>query len=1048
MKQVLSGALLGALTLVTLAGCDTRQAIGTGLDNVAPAIAISVPGNAGDTVDVSQPVQVHVSANDNLSLKTISLQVVSGATTLTIDTVFTSATPKFDQIMTLPLSGVIAGQLITVSGVAQDGAGNFSQVAKLTLVAADLTAPTVALVAPTGGTYKAGAPLSISVQAQHASGIAVVGYQILVISGTGLETIYANDSARISNAPTSVTHTFAATVPDTLQPGQYLLRGYAADVSGTRAVSSTVTFTVQDAIKPGIDLTSPPLDTNVTLGTNIIAVAHLTDNVGVARLSIVGIATRGDPNLGVVDTVVRFDSVFAPVNVSAQPRSFRVGLRDTTVMRLLTPKNPSDSTTEPVYFVARVTDVAGNDSTVVRRIQLVSGPNIVVLRPGNGAIASPGKSIVVDLRAGDKDGVRTLGYYVRSTSWNITRTAPSPTSPPDTLEYIDTLTVPSTFATPGSFTIVPFATDGVGQPGAGNAVVVQVQAPAADNQGPLVYQTITPRIELDDSVTIRAIDPSGVQHLGFILRDEATGATLLTRDSVVGGTFTDVTVRLPLTVPVTYEGMKVTIESYAYDVAGNVGYSIPASATFPQSSQAAGLLDSVLVVYGRTYALPSGGTAADLAVDTLRRNVFVSNITFDRLETWVNDSGKFSAKKIAVGADPWGLFIDNSSDTLLVANSGGTNLSRVYIGSSDVTNDNEVGTRRIKTPNAVIYDVTVSGTSALEHYDVKIFDFSDRPQFVAQSTTGEIYYSTKPTPSAPDGTIRHYDPTFPAPEAQIIWQYGTGGNIGHVAVINADSIIVELSGSATVADVIYVCDHPYGSTSPSQCYGNTDLFSAISAAQAAGSDVVGVSELQVPSLSLTDTTFVAAGGDRRWVAFGEGHTGGAPGRIMMVQDPGNFFSPATYVTDLTNNASDDVFGLAINKNSSLVGAHGVESYFADIENPFHLRLQGKFNTFQTGAGIAFHPDNDGTGGTSLDDPSRVAFVASSNGTIEIVDSFHYCERGALPVRANLYGPIRVTHAFPGDDPAVILKLFGLTTEGLVVIDVRASDIKPLSACGL
>jgi hypothetical protein len=74
---------------------------------------------------------------------------------------------------------------------------------------------------------------------------------------------------------------------------------------------------------------------------------------------------------------------------------------------------------------------------------------------------------------------------------------------------------------------------------------------------------------------------------------------------------------------------------------------------------------------------------------------------------------------------------------------------------------------------------------------------------------------------------------------------------------------------------------------------------------------------------------------------------------------------------------------------------------------------------------------------------RIAFVASANGTIEIIDSFHYISRGVLPVRANLTGPIKVTHRFPGDDPAIILKIFGLTPEGLIVIDVRAGDIIPL-----
>jgi hypothetical protein len=204
--------------------------------------------------------------------------------------------------------------------------------------------------------------------------------------------------------------------------------------------------------------------------------------------------------------------------------------------------------------------------------------------------------------------------------------------------------------------------------------------------------------------------------------------------------------------------------------------------------------------------------------------------------------------------------------------------------------------------------------------------------------------------------------------------------------------------------------------------------------------VVGVSGLDVPSLGLTDTTYVAVGGDRRWVAFGEGNTPGRAGRVMMALDPGEFFSPAITVTDLTNNASERIFGLAINRNSSVVGSRGSEAYFSDIDVPFHLRLQGKINTFDNGAGIAFHPNN--VGDTSPAN-QRIAFVASGNGTIEIIDSFHYLSRGVLPVRASLRGPIRVTNRFASDDPAIILKIFGLTPEGLIVIDVRPGDIIPL-----
>jgi hypothetical protein len=475
----------------------------------------------------------------------------------------------------------------------------------------------------------------------------------------------------------------------------------------------------------------------------------------------------------------------------------------------------------------------------------------------------------------------------------------------------------------------------------------------------------------------------------------------------------------------------------------NIGYSVPSTTSTPQTNPALAKPDTSLVVYGRTFSLPKGGLAADIAVDTIRSMVYLSNLTFDRLEIFQGLLSTFATKTVAVGSDPWGLFIDNSRDTLLVANSGGTNISRVFIGTSDLTQVNEVVSRRIKTPNAVIANVTVSLSNGVARYKIEQFDYSDRPQYIAQSVTNEIYYSTKPTETAPDGTIRHYDPNFPNPDVRMIWQYATRGGQDNVAVINADSVFALISPLETSSDSIVVCDHPYGSLSPSLCFQSDLISSALAAAQAYGSDVVGVGAMEVQSIGLTDTTFVAAGGDRRWIAFGEGNTKGAAGRIMMASDPGDFFSPGTTVADLTNNASESVFGLAINSNSSSIAAHGKESYFADIESPFHLRLQGKFNTFDTGAGVAYHPSN--TGDTPLlDDPTRVVFVASADGTIDILDSFHYTSRGKLPVRANLYGPIRVTNRFPGDDPAVVLKLFGLTTEGLIVIDIRTADIKPLS----
>ena len=61
--------------------------------------------------------------------------------------------------------------------------------------------------------------------------------------------------------------------------------------------------------------------------------------------------------------------------------------------------------------------------------------------------------------------------------------------------------------------------------------------------------------------------------------------------------------------------------------------------------------------------------------------------------------------------------------------------------------------------------------------------------------------------------------------------------------------------------------------------------------------------------------------------------------------------------------------------------------------------------------------------------------------VDIVDSYFYRLRGQLPIRAKLYGPLRATLPTAAEQSAgIAVKLFGLTAEGLVVIDVRPTDI--------
>jgi len=223
---------------------------------------------------------------------------------------------------------------------------------------------------------------------------------------------------------------------------------------------------------------------------------------------------------------------------------------------------------------------------------------------------------------------------------------------------------------------------------------------------------------------------------------------------------------------------------------------------------------------------------------------------------------------------------------------------------------------------------------------------------------------------------------------------------------------------------------------------DTIPLNVISQAVAGGSDAEAVLRLDINSLPLTDTTFAAASGNRQWVAFGEGNRPGA-GRVVMVADSvgpvPNFFSPLVTISDLTDNAAERVFGLALDLNGITVASHGSQSFFSAVADPFHLRLQGKYDSFDNGAGITFHPQAQGTltGGAQ-----RLAFVGASSGQIEIVDIAYYINRGKLQLKNPIYGPLRASGPMPGDDASVVMKLFAVSTQGLIVIDLTANDIKP------
>ena len=806
-----------------------------------------------------------------------------------------------------------------------------------------------------------------------------------------------------------------------------------------------------DITKPTVTIDTPSTGLLVNTGDSILIVAKLHDDKALAGVELTGLTYKGSAALGTLVKTVRYGRVLAPSGGDI----FRAGLRDTVVRRYLKPAVPVDTSLDSLVIQAVVFDSAGNTDTVLKRVNIVAGPRVTLLSPAAGDSVPAGVGLSINARATSNEGVASLIIHVVGESnWptKLDTTLKSAFTGANTREVnvSGTVRVPLDAPIRGRITVTTEAMDINRQPGATAPLVVIVRS--GSSAQPRVTQEVLSRSEITDSVIVSAAG-DGIRIVGFVVSDSA--GRLIRRDSVFLSQpyVSNARVQLPLNLSTTDQGRRVQISTFAYDQSGRIGFSVKPGTGAAQGSAALAFADSSLIVYGRTFKLPRNGIIGDVAVDTKRGNIFLSNINLNRLEIFQNSVQKFDSLGVSVGSLPWGMFIGNSPDTLLVANSGATTISRVFLGTTGSPREVvEPLDRRIRTRNTYVYQITVAKddkTGKISLTAAGPFSYSDRPQYVAQSAGGRVFYSTRPTTTAPAGTIRWLDPSLPVPDPRQIWQYGTilqNTTTVIYTLFNVDSIGIGATlPSSLNSDTLFIFDHPYGQASGSVAVFDTIPVGAVAKANAGGSDAELVYRLDLLSLDLKDTTFVASAGDRSWVGFGEGNTKSLAGRVVLVNDPDPslvappFFSPQVTTRDLMDNASEQVFGLAIDSVGLQVASHGQQTYNSAIDNPFHLRLDGKYDSFDNGAGIAFHP---GARGTLTPEAERVAFVAAQSGQIEIMDVAHYVNRGRLQLKAPIYGPLRASRRLPGDPANVVLKLFALTQNGLIVIDLTAQDIKP------
>jgi len=915
--------------------------------------------------------------------------------------------------------------------------------------------------------------LSLVIEAEAASGRIIDSMRVVLRTGSVIvrdTTVDANPRAA------SIAQTVRIPLPATLS-GTQLVTNVTVYSGVTASSPQTTNIPITDVSRPAVSIiqpvhpdSTPAGDTTaVGSGATLRVAADVQDASGIAKVTFIGIARRGDPDLGTDVEVVRFEE-----RVVDFPASGTDTLPTDTIIRR--DLMQVGDTTESVLIIVTVTDLFGNVAADTVPVN-VGGPDIQFLSPdpNNPGTVRVGTELRVRAQITDPAGLVSAELYISGNVLTDTVALPIAGLPDSTvLVYA---IPPSQITQTGTITLSMRARNARGIVAPSAPVSVQVvDNSQPDANAPVVSMTIDPlpslvaplaRVEQLDTITIEieANDQGGVGvvQIGLIvdafLNDAQDTAQLgYTINYATPTTNPDTTVRIAvrdlyadvsaaLSRQVAWpDSINFRARAFAFDAQFN-------SDTVAVADGASGTRGYLLAVAGYTARLPGRGIISDAVIDTAAgsQRLFLSNFTQSRVDVLRLTDTTFVSGGILAGSQPWGMFIDNSGDTLLVANSGGTNLTKVPLRTGTLREDS---TARIYTPDVALYELAAALDAALNpRYTGTAFGFSDRPQFLAQAATGQILYSTVPTSAAPDGTIRlaERQAGWQQHEVRLIYPGGDPADESaedRVVVANIDSLSIVRFADG---DSILMYDHVDGFPN-SIVTGFGNPLEAVQELNTAGSDAaLYAGAYSVEAVGLQDTTFVAASGDRQWIAFGEGAT--APvGRIIMWNNAIGQ-SSSVQVVDLIDNAAERVTGIGLNLNGTLGVARGD---FAAYYFTRDLRLQGLYaeDINPGGFGAALHPRHDTYRSSNI---NTLSFVGTAESTIKVIDTFHFFALGEMPIADPIVGPLRATLPLPGDNAGlscpgnpqcVVVKLFGVTQsegatrpDGVVILDVRENDLQ-------
>jgi hypothetical protein len=1118
-------AVLDTLATVTAIAYDINGQISVPAEDVVrvrdstpPQVSVTDVTSSDEAIGAGTSLEVSLSASDNVGLARVGFRLLhENGDTLTSELVGTTGS-SLDTTFVYVLAENVPEGDVMVEGLAEDLDGNMaSSDASVPLAVVDLVAPEVEILYPAAGAeYSSGSVVdsvvvrvtdNLGVSEVHFTGVAVRGDPNL---GTDQEVPrFEVTVASLSGLPadTTLRRQLTPLLDNTVEPAEIVVQ--AMDDRGNVG-EARVSIQLTDG-SPVVEILQPSDFFGYPSGDSILVRTRVSDNSSVTAMRLSGAAHRGDPSLGTEETIARFE----PKEIV-----FSGQVSDTTVTRWLLPT--PDSTSEDILLVVEADDDQGNmgaDTITVR----LGAPRIDVLSPVGGTIVQSGRAMGIRAQVTDPRGLQRVAIEVEGAVQDTFVYFPE-----GELEFMADTAVFIPLDALGPLVVRVSASNTLGISGTPNEVAVTVgEQGVADTIAPTIEMAVSNdgRLEVTDSIFISVSgeddpDGTGIVKAGFSVRgiSPSRGDTLLWGDEAAFSPprtarvlrtfgFSPFNVD-PSALPDT---MVYQVTAYMIDDSGNCAAvttlgspeSYPcttldgtgpdgAEITVVVADEKPGHDERAEVVTGRTVLLPDGGRIMDAVVQGDLMRLFLSNIQANEVEVFDLAQGQFE-DRIDVGSEPWGMTLSRGGDSLIVANSGGTNVSVVDISTPGAFFEES----RFFTPDVVLFDVKLEGGDSGLNWTVKEYPtndgirFSDRPQFVAVDMYGNIIYTTKTNLVGDLGTARKAYTTGGDPEVKLFVEHTqfdeTQDNwaLAHIDGIGVqiDSIGADPDGNVIYGGSVTLEDHlPGDLTNPLFGTGDAGSTGALSQAvgelREAGSDAfLASSTTWNTSFAFSDTTFVAASGDGRWVLIGEGSTEPV-GRMLMyeaAQRDTVQLSTVRQVWDELTNASDKVRGIGLNHDGTLGVARGDQAYFFDER----LRLQGVFDVPPGGAGAVLHPLHSDVaglanpGGRTSDPNTQIAFLGSGERSIVIVDTWHFNKLGELVIRDDIAGPLKASlplamdNADPeltcnlvpvtdrygswigdavdlasSDDACVAVKLYGITSVGgVAVIDVRVSDIK-------